>query len=535
MINGTTMTVGKKLMIGFGAMAAIAATMGIASLFTINGLGTAFSETAHKSVRKMYLAGAAQTAVSEMLSFERGVLVRTAMNDPAKAEAYNNSFAQQARSLHELVEEMRPLIATEQGRRDLDAIANGTSAWLPVHDQLWQNCRNKQLEAALHVYDQQSMPIGGDMEKAAGDMKTLQKSLVEDAVTQAEESVAHNRWICMVLVLTFLVIAAAVVWAVRKMTAELKHMAADLSGSSTQIASAATQVASASQSLAQGSSEQAASLEETSASAEEIASMTRKNATHSKSAADAMSKVDEHVKTANRTLDMMVESMREIHTSSDKISKIIKVIEEIAFQTNILALNAAVEAARAGEAGMGFAVVAGEVRSLAQRSSQAAKDTAVLIEESIARAKSGTAKVSSVAEAIQAIAESASQVKLLVDEVNVGSQQQARGMAQIAKAVVEIEQVTQKAAASSEQTASASEELSTQAEGMCALLEALRRLAGVNTSTSKKVCARRANANRLSASGPAQPAGLGNRDRLLATAVKPARELFPLDDDFKEF
>jgi len=478
MINGTTMTVGKKLMIGFGAMAAIAATMGIASLFTINGLGTAFSETAHKSVRKMYLAGAAQTAVSEMLSFERGVLVRTAMNDPAKAEAYNNSFAQQARSLHELVEEMRPLIATEQGRRDLDAIANGTSAWLPVHDQLWQNCRNKQLEAALHVYDQQSMPIGGDMEKAAGDMKTLQKSLVEDAVTQAEESVAHNRWICMVLVLTFLVIAAAVLWAVRKMTAELKHMAADLSGSSTQIASAATQVASASQSLAQGSSEQAASLEETSASAEEIASMTRKNATHSKSAADAMSKVDEHVKTANRTLDMMVESMREIHTSSDKISKIIKVIEEIAFQTNILALNAAVEAARAGEAGMGFAVVADEVRNLAHRSAQATNDTAALIGESISKASEGGVKLQEVADAIRAITESAAAVKALVDEVNQSSQEQARGMEQISRAVVQMDQVTQSTAANAEESASSAEELSSQADALNEIVTQLRSLVG---------------------------------------------------------
>ena len=478
MINGTTMTVGKKLMIGFGAMAAIAATMGIASLFTISGLGTAFSETAHKSVRKMYLAGAAQTAVSEMLSFERGVLVRTAMNDPAKAEAYNNSFAQQARSLHELVEEMRPLIATEQGRRDLDAIANGTSAWLPVHDQLWQNCRNKQLEAALHVYDQQSMPIGGDMEKAAGDMKTLQKSLVEDAVTQAEESVAHNRWICMVLVLTFLVIAAAVLWAVRKMTAELKHMAADLSGSSTQIASAATQVASASQSLAQGSSEQAASLEETSASAEEIASMTRKNATHSKSAADAMSTVDEHVKTANRTLDMMVESMREIHTSSDKISKIIKVIEEIAFQTNILALNAAVEAARAGEAGMGFAVVADEVRNLAHRSAQATNDTAALIGESISKASEGGVKLQEVADAIRAITESAAAVKALVDEVNQSSQEQARGMEQISRAVVQMDQVTQSTAANAEESASSAEELSSQADALNEIVTQLRSLVG---------------------------------------------------------
>jgi len=324
-------------------------------------------------------------------------------------------------------------------------------------------------------------------------------------------------------------------WLTRSLEQMFTRFIDELSQGIAQVSHAAAQIAASSQSLAQGTAEQAASLEETSSSTEEMTSMTHKNAENAENCTRLMTAVDSRVVEANRTLAEMMTSMEEINASSEKISKIIKVIEEIAFQTNILALNAAVEAARAGEAGMGFAVVAGEVRSLAQRSSQAAKDTAVLIEESIARAKSGTAKVSSVAEAIQAIAESASQVKLLVDEVNVGSQQQARGMAQIAKAVVEIEQVTQKAAASSEQTASASEELSTQAEGMCGLLEGLRRLAGINTPAGRQVRACSAHANRLSAAGPAQPAAPVNRDRLLATAIRPARELFPLDDDFKDF
>ena len=131
----------------------------------------------------------------------------------------------------------------------------------------------------------------------------------------------------------------------------------------------------------------------------------------------------------------MVEKMKEIDDSSNKIARIIKVIDEIAFQTNILALNAAVEAARAGEAGLGFAVVADEVRNLAQRCAQAARDTAGLIEESIVTSRDGNARLDQMAGTVRAMTESAAQVKSLVDEVNMGSQEQARGMEQISRAV----------------------------------------------------------------------------------------------------
>ena len=189
----------------------------------------------------------------------------------------------------------------------------------------------------------------------------------------------------------------------------------------------------------------------------------------------------------NQSLDQMVVAMGEINTQSDKISKIIKVIDEIAFQTNILALNAAVEAARAGEAGMGFAVVADEVRNLAQRCAQAAKDTAALIEESIAKSNEGKVKVDQVAEAIRAITEQAAKVKTLVDEVNLGSQEQARGIEQIGKAIAQMEQVTQETAASAEESASAAEELTAQSESLKDIVERLTAMVDGDETSNRSV------------------------------------------------
>jgi methyl-accepting chemotaxis protein len=261
---------------------------------------------------------------------------------------------------------------------------------------------------------------------------------------------------------------------ISRISKKLQALIESISDSSQQVTSAVGHISQSSQALAQGASEQAASLQETSSASEQITSMTRQNADSTRSAADEMEIVDLRVKDSNAALAEMVASMNGIRQSSGKIAKTIKVIDDIAFQTNILALNAAVEAARAGEAGAGFAVVADEVRSLAQRSAQAARDTAPLIEESIAKSNEGSSKLEHVAVIIGAITKSASKVKALVDEVNRGSREQTRGMDQVAKAIHQMSQVTQSNAASSEQSAAASQQLAAQAESMNSIAQQLR-------------------------------------------------------------
>jgi methyl-accepting chemotaxis protein len=335
---------------------------------------------------------------------------------------------------------------------------------------------------------------------------------------------------------------ALAAYIVRSVTGSLHGLVQEIGEGANQVSSAAKQISGASQSLAEGTSQQAASLEETSASTEEINSMARRNSENSHTAAGLVKQSEQRFADTNKSLQEMVLAMNEINTSSDKISKIIKVIDEIAFQTNILALNAAVEAARAGEAGMGFAVVADEVRNLAQRCAQAARDTAVLIEESITKSNDGKHKVDQVAKAIHTITEQSTQIKTLVDEVNLGSQEQSRGIEQIGRAIVQMEQVTQKAAASAEDSASAAEELNAQSAGLKDIVSRLNSIVGHGGDTHGQPALR---------PSPSRPASRANTKASLsalsnAVSTRPVRkpepvavpagpDSFPMDEDFKEF
>jgi len=237
-----------------------------------------------------------------------------------------------------------------------------------------------------------------------------------------------------------------------------------LGSGSEEVTAASHQLSASSQQLAEGSSEQAASIEETSSTLEEFSSMVKQNSENAGQAAILSNGARASAEKGNDQMEEMLRSMNELKKSSDEIAKIIKVIDEIAFQTNILALNAAVEAARAGEAGMGFAVVAEEVRNLAQRSAQAAKDTAEIIDRNIELSHRGVDLSEKVGDALKEITDQSKKVSELVDEISAAGQEQTQGAEQINKAVGQMEQVTQENSATAEESASASEELEAQAE-----------------------------------------------------------------------
>ena len=250
-----------------------------------------------------------------------------------------------------------------------------------------------------------------------------------------------------------------------------------------QVASASEQLSASSQQLAEGNAELASSIEETSSTLEESASMVRQNSENTKQAALLAGQAKAAADKGNNEMREMTVSMNEIKKSSDQISKIIKVIDEIAFQTNILALNAAVEAARAGDAGMGFAVVAEEVRNLAQRSAQAAKDTASIIETNIELSEKGVNVAKRVGEALSEIMEQSKKVNEIMVEIDAASQEQSQGIEQINRAIAQMEKVTQLNASNAEESASSSEELSAQAVNLREIVNRLVKL--INGSSEK--------------------------------------------------
>ncbi len=484
------MAIGKKLFGSFGASLLLTLIVGTTCIWLISSLGTTINKLVSVNARKQYLVAEIRLDESEMASTERALLLRVYMKDLGSAGRYNQNFKGTYAEWKKNMDDLSPLIETSEARKQLEELRAAYEEMGRVHEDYYQLASAGNAEGATKFFVESELPLLVRIGELAGKAEQTQVDLMSTEVKTTAGQVSFGRWMTITMVFFALVVGIVTVMVVRQINASLRRAIGELAEGAGQVSSAAGQIASSSQSLAQGASEQAASLEETSASSEEINSMARKNAENSQTANRLVTQSQQKFVETNHSLETMVLAMGDIKTSSDKVSKIIKVIDEIAFQTNILALNAAVEAARAGEAGMGFAVVADEVRNLAQRCAQAAKDTAALIEESISKSNDGKAKVDQVAVAIRAITEESVKVKTLVDEVTLGSQEQTRGIEQVAKALTQMEQVTQQSAAGAEESAAAAEELTAQASTLMEVVHQLSCMVGSHHEIERHYAAR---------------------------------------------
>jgi methyl-accepting chemotaxis protein len=289
----------------------------------------------------------------------------------------------------------------------------------------------------------------------------------------------HSRTQTVVWSLLALAGSLALTWFVaRSLQGSLTRVIVQLGAFSNELKSSAYQVSKSGQSLAEGTSKQAASLEETSASLIELSSRTKRTAAGATQAKEFSSQMRAAADSGATDMEQMRAAMDSIKVSSSEIAKIVKIIDEIAFQTNVLALNAAIEAARAGEAGSGFAVVADEVRSLAQRSAQSARETAAKIEDSVRKSENGVQISTKVAASLQQILERARMMDTLVGEIARASHEQSQGIGEVNGAVSEMDKITQANAATAEETAASAEELSAQAIAMQESTAELRSLIG---------------------------------------------------------
>jgi len=542
------MKLSAKLTGGFVVVALIALVIGLIGITQIKKIENADTALFQENTVGLGMIGKVNEAYMNL----RVVMIYSLVNRFALDKDISSVLAtvkEMDTKIKGLIDNYEKTVTSDQERDLVNRIKKN-------HEQYLVNCdkmvglaaagKRDEAMAVIQVANPLGQAITGDLEKLnEGEMKQA-KQRAEDNSRIANRAV----WLAGIITILGMVLAVGLGLLISiSITRPINQVVSGLSDGAEQVSAAASQVASSSQILAEGSSEQAASLEETSSSLEEMSSMTKQNADNASQARSLMEEVGKYQAHTNEQLENLVGAVSEVVKSSEETNKIIKTIDEIAFQTNLLALNAAVEAARAGEAGAGFAVVAEEVRNLAMRSADAAKNTSSLIENTIKAIQRGNESTQQTQNAFKDQMVVAGKIKDLVNEIAAATSEQSHGISQVNIAVAEMDKVTQRTAANAEESASASEELNAQAEQMKGYVAELVQIVGGSSQSVTSAGGRGASRVLLqrgrSGRSGAKRAVLSNFKpdlkgrKLLASgrthAVSP-EEIIPMEDEgFRDF
>ncbi|MDD3579664.1 MAG: methyl-accepting chemotaxis protein [Desulfobacca sp.] len=458
------LTMGKKLGLGFG--------LGLAALIVLTVLGYRGLSHNLKAARLINTGSHFQTSIAQAQgAYGLGVqkltegLIRSD-HPQAAIKALDNYKSKSGEWLEGPTRvELERLIPSV--RRNLQMIQDLNTKFQQSAQDLKDYLDKGELPLAISQYFQTTAPLVEQLSQQYAQIQTeIQTRVAEANGALIQTSQKYQNLLYFwggLLSLGFVVLGF---FLGRNLVGSLKRTVEGLGQASSEVAAASGQVAQASQQLAEASTQQAASLEETSASMEEMAGTVKQNSLNAEECNRHMLQTHEKTREVHKSLRATKDFMLTISQSGESIKKIIRNIDEIAFQTNLLALNAAVEAARAGEAGKGFAVVADEVRNLAQRAAEAAKTTDGLIGETAKQIEMGTVQIQETLTKFYDMGDSAKKVNDLVGEIASASQEQAQGVIQINGAVAQMDKVVQSNAANAEESASAAEELAAQAEVM---------------------------------------------------------------------
>ena len=389
-------------------------------------------------------------------------------------------LAGKAEALGKRIGQAKPLMNTAEERAALEGVERALAAWSELYRQYLDMAGGGRFADSHTILVEKILPLEAAGEAEASRLNQVQQQSFAAAQESSIETADSNARTMLAIVTGGMLLVAAVLWITRRATDRLQRLTAELSQQSREVASASNEISGAGRALAEGAREQAGALAEINGTSKRINDAAHENAGHAEQSAKVSQQVGGNLREANGRLSELMTAMKEVKSSSDNVARIIKVIDEIAFQTNILALNAAVEAARAGEAGMGFAVVADEVRNLAQRSAQAAKETSELIAQSILASGHGMEKLGTVTSAFETISQQLQEVTDLAGDVREASTGQAARLSAMTQRIEEVQRVTQGTSDGATRGVNAGEQLNSQAQSLAAIVDRLEAIVGVS-------------------------------------------------------